>query len=242
MPGETPGRSLDELAGELEAVVKRAKAATADASLTAELDTMGGEALVATQPIAEAMSVIYDSPQITLKPSAASELDRRRQWLADRLVAVDAQFREDPTKIRRGALWRDTRKAIDQLQQGLFDLRDELYEALLAEYPDDDREQLRSLPPHTTGIQEYARAIDAFERSHSTPPRNPADVASAIAVGERLRDCRARVESEAVPVEFRAQWRQLRGAGMVLSGLTNEFHAWLSARGIEDDVVLRLRS
>ena len=50
------------------------------------------------------------------------------------------------------------------------------------------------------------------------------------------------VESEAVPVEFRVQWRQLRGAGLALSDLTNEFHAWLSARGIEDDVVLRLRS
>jgi hypothetical protein len=239
---EPPSRSLDALAAELEAVAKRAKAAAADASLTAELDTMAGEAETATQPIAEATSVLYDSAWITLEPNEASELDRRRQWLRDQLEGVLEQFHEDPTKIRRGTLWRDTKRAIEHLRQELFTLRDEHYRALLAGYPDDDGEHLRSLPPHTTGLDEYVRAIDAFERARTITPRTPDDVDHAVAVGERLRDRRAQIESETVPAEFRAQWRQLRSAGLSLDDFSAEFHAWLAERGIEEDVVLRLRN
>jgi ribosomal 50S subunit-associated protein YjgA (DUF615 family) len=242
MATDSPSRSFDELAAELESVAKRAKAAAADASLTAELATMGGEAEAATLPIAEATSVLYDSERITLNPSEASELDRRRQWLGDQLERVLEQFREDPTKIRRGPLWKDTKQAIEHLRQELFTLRDEHYQALLAEYPDDDGEHLRSLPPDTTGLDEYVRAIDAFERARSNSPTSAADVDRAVTAGERLRDCRAQVESEAVPAEFRIHWRQLRGGGLALTELTEELRAWLSAHGIEDEVVLRLRT
>lgn len=242
MTTDAPNRSLDELAAELESVAKRAKAATADASLTAELATMGGEAVAVTLPIAEATSVLYDSARITLKPSEASELDRRRRWLGDQLERVLEQLHEDPTKIRRGTLWKDTKRAIEHLRQELTKLRDEHYQALLAEYPDDDGEHLRSLPPHTTSLDEYVRAIDAFERVVANPPTSPDDVDRAVTAGERLRDCRAQVESEAVPAEFRIQWRQLRGGGLALSELTEELRSWLLAHGIEDEVVLRLRN
>jgi hypothetical protein len=241
MATETPSRSLDDLAAELEAVARRAKAATANASLSAELTTMTGEAQTATQPLAEATNVLYECPRITLKPSEVSELDRRRNWLGDQLTAVLAQFHDDPTKIRRGALWRDTKRAIEHLRQELFRLRDEHYQMLLVDYPDDDREHLRSLPPDTAGFDEYVRAIDAFERMFASPPRNCADVERGVAAGERLRDCRAQVESATVPVEFRAQWRQLRTTGLSLHEFTSEFHDWLTERGIDDDVVLRLR-
>jgi hypothetical protein len=242
MTTETPKRSLDELAAELEAVAKRAKAATADAALTAELTAMGADAQTATPPVAQAMSVLYDCTQISLTASEVSELERRRGWLGDQLTAVLGQFHEDPTKIRRGPLWRDTKRAIEHLRQELFRLRDEHYQTLLAEYPDDDAEHLRSLPPHTTGLDEYTRAIDAFERTLASPPHNCADVERAVAEGERLRDYRAQVESAAVPDEFRTQWRKLRGAGLSLHEFTSEFHDWLSERGIDDDVVLRLRT
>ncbi|MGO9791890.1 MAG: hypothetical protein ACLP8S_21015 [Solirubrobacteraceae bacterium] len=242
MTTEAPERSLDDLTAELEAVVKRAVAATADASLTAELDTMGNDLVAATDPIGQAISVLFDSPQVKLKVNQVAELDRKRNALGSQLAAVDAQLQLDPSTIRRGTLWRDTKRAIDNLRQSLAELRDEVYQTLLAEYPDEDREQLRSLPPHTIGLVDYERAINAFELVFSTSPRSPADLASAIAAGERLRDRRAQVESEAVPVEHRARWRQLRGTGLPLSDLSEDFHGWLKEHGIEDDVLLRLRS
>jgi hypothetical protein len=242
MTTETPGRSLDVLAAELKTVASRAKTAAADASLTSELETMSGEAHAAAAPIAQATNVLHDSPRITLKPNEASELDRRRQWLLDQLERVRQQFHDDPAKIRRGPLWKDTKRAIEHLRQELFRLRDEHYQALLADYPDDDGEHLRSLPPHTTGLDDYVRAIDAFERGLANPPASAADVDRAVTAGERLRDYRTQVESEAVPAEFRIHWRQLRGGGLALSELTEELRAWLSEHGHEDEVVLRLRN
>ena len=242
MATETPSRSFDELAAELDSVAKRAKAAAADASLTAELATMGGEAEAATLPIAEATSVLYDSARITLTPSEASELDRRRQWLGDQLKRVLEQFHEDPTKIRRGPLGKTPSRRSSTCGKSCSRFVTSIIQALLSEYPDDDGGHLRSLPPATAGLDEYVRAIDAFERALANPPTSAADVDRAVTAGERLRDCRAQVESEAVPAEFRLHWRQLRGGGLALSELTEELRAWLSARGIDDEVVLRLRS
>jgi hypothetical protein len=234
--------SLDALAAELGAVVTRARAAAQDAALLADLETIGTEVAAATEPISEAMSVLYDSPLISLKPNEASELRRKQRSLGTQLSSFEYQFHEDPTKLRRGTVWRDARQAINQLLQELERLRDEHYQALLAPYPDDDRDHLQGLPGHTAGVDEYQKAVEAFERALTTTPRGPQSVERAVAAGERLRDCRTKIESEAIPAEFRIHWRQLRGDGLALSDLSEELRAWLSEHGIEHDVVLKLRA
>jgi hypothetical protein len=232
--------ALDQLADDLRASVRRATAARAEAGLVAQFDGMRADVEGAIEPIREGLSVL-NAPELSLNAEATSQVRARREWLQTQLEKVRAGLEKDPSSIRRGGLWRETKKAIDTLGEELSNIRLEAYNAMLAPYSERDLELLDSLPPGTSGVDEYRTALRAYENALDRVPSTPAEVAAADQAGRRLREIRERVEAAAVPAEFSEQWRALRGSGLGLTELTDEFRDWLATQGLNANVVLVYR-
>lgn len=232
--------ALDQLADDLQMSVRRATAARAEAGMVAQFDGMRADVEGAIQPIREGLSVL-EAPELHVSPEITSQLKARREWLQAQLDKVGTALEKDPSSIRRGELWRETKKAIQTLRTDLLNVRSAAFSAMLAPYSERDQELMESLPPGTTGLTEYRSALSAYETALERLPTTAAEVAVADAAGRRLREIRERVEAAAVPAEFREQWRALRGAGLGLTDLTPEFSDWLAEPGLDVNVVLVYR-
>jgi type II secretory pathway component PulJ len=170
-----------------------------------------------------------------------TEVAERQRWLQAQIEKVHAALEKQPEKIRRGELWKETKRAMDALRTSLEMARASNYDALLAGYAEGDHELLDSLPAGTSGVTEYRTALNVFERVRDRAPQTPHDVATAEAAARRLKEIRERVEADAVPSDFRTQWRSLRGAGIPLSALTPEFRQWLEEHGVAENVMVVYR-
>lgn len=232
--------TLDALAAELVQEVERAAAARAQAGLVAEFDGMRTDVEAVLAPISEA-AVVFDSPHLALTAEQKAEVSERQRRLAAQLEKVQAALGQQPEKVRRGELWKETKRAMEALRASLESVRATNYEALLAAFADGDHDLLDSLPSGTPGVNEYRIALNAFERVREQAPQTPQDVATAEAAARRLKDIRERVEADAVPSAFRAQWRALRGAGIPLAALTPEFRQWLEEHGVAENVMIVYR-
>jgi hypothetical protein len=233
--------TLDSLAAELVREVDRATAARAQAGLVAEFDGMRTDVEAEIAPISEA-AVVFDSSHIALTAEQRAELSERQQWLAAQLDKVRSALDKQPEKIRRGDVWKETKRALQALRASLEGARVTNYEDLLAQFADGDHDLLDSLPAGTPGVNEYRVALNAFERVRERLPQTAQDVAIAEAAAGRLKEIRERVEADAVPDAFRSQWRALRGAGIPLASLTPDFRVWLEEHGVAENVMVVYRS
>ena len=232
--------ALDALAAELVQEVERATAARAQAGLVAEFDGMRTDVETLIVPISEA-AVVFESSHLALTAEQKAEFSARQQWLAAQIEKVNAALEKQPEKIRRGEIWKEMKRAMEALRASLESARAANYEALLAGYADGDHDLLDSLPSGTPGVTEYRTALNAVERVRERAPQTPQDVATAEAAARRLKEIRERVEAAAVPSEFRAQWRSLRGAGIPLAALTPAFRQWLEEHGVAENVMVVYR-
>jgi hypothetical protein len=232
---------LDQLASELSTTVRRASAAREEAGLVAQFDGMRADVEAAIQPIRDGLSVL-EAPELQVSDDAMAQVRSRREWVQAQLAKVRTALEKDPTSIRRGELWRETKKAIEALRGDLRNVQADAYNAMLTQYAERDGELLDSLPPGTTGLVEYRSALGAYERAVERLPTTPTEVAAADAAGRRLREIRERVEAAAVPADLRDQWRALRGSGLPLRELTPEFKEWLSGQGLDASALVVYRS
>lgn len=232
--------TLDQLADEVRASVRRATAARAEAGLIAQFDGMRADVEAAIEYIREGVSVL-EAPELGVSTAAKSQVQARREWLAAQLQKIQAALEKDPNSIRRGALWRDTKKAMEKLREDLSNVRFDAYNAMLARYAEGDSELLDSLPPGTTGLDEYRRALSAYEKARDRMPGTVEEVAGADNAGRRLQEIREEVEAAAVPDALRDQWRDLRASGLALAEMTEEFRDWLATQGLDTNVVLVYR-
>lgn len=232
---------LDQLASELRTTVRRASAARQEAGLVAQFDGMRADVEAAIQPVRDGLSVL-DAPELQVGEDVIAQIRSRREWVQAQLEKVRVALDKDPTSIRRGELWRETKKAIEALRGDLGQVQAEAYTLMLAQYAERDAELLESLPPGTAGLAEYRSALRAYESAVDTVPANPAEVAQADAAGRSLQEVRERVEAAAVPAEHRDEWRALRGSGLPLRELTPEFREWLTQQGLDSSVLLVYRS
>ena len=241
MMAEVATPELDSLASELEQRVRHAAAARSGAALAAQFETMRSELESATSEIEECLTVLLDSPSLEL-PGAPEDLEQRKAWVAEQLGAVRTKLAENPAAIRQGDLWRSFKRAIETLRSELVEARALAYATFLDQFPAGDRELFESLPPEIPGVREYGEAIDGFERARDRLPRTVEEVARAAAAGRRLAERRDHVENEAVPPEFRDDWRALRGEGLALPELSEPLRAWLEEHDLAGSVLLRYRS
>lgn len=233
--------TLDRLAAELVAKVRRASAAQTGAALAAQFDGMRRHVDTASTEIAECAEVVTKSPLLRIAKEQRETLESRRSWVESQIARVRSVLEEDPGAVRQGAVWRETKQAIEALRDELVLARASGYAALLEEFVAADRQLLQSVPPATAALREYRTAIDALELIADRPPRSIDDVAKAAAAGRRLRELRERVERDAVPGEFQEEWRALRANGLPLAALSDEFRAWLDSHGITKSIVLTYR-
>ncbi len=232
--------ALDALAAGLVQEVERAAAARAQAGLVAEFDGMRADVEAVIAPISDA-AVVFDSSHLALTAEQEADVSEKQRWLAAQLEKVHAALDKQPEKIRRGDIWKDTKRAVEALRASLESARATNYEALLGSFADGDHDLLDSLPSGTPGVNDYRIALNAFERVRERAPQTPQDAVTAEAAARRLKEIRERVEADAVPSAFRAQWRALRGAGIPLAALTPEFRQWLEEHGVAENVMVVYR-
>lgn len=242
MSSDASSATLDRLAAELVAAVRRASAAQADAALAAQFEGMQLQIDEAAAEIAECAHVVTRSPLLLIPQEQRENLESRRSWLASQIDRLRSVVAENPAAVRQGPVWRETRQAIDALRKELAAARADSYTALLKEFVVADRELLESVPPGTAGLGEYRRAIEDLESLAARQPRSLDDVVRAAAAGRRLRELREQVERDAVPAEFQDEWRALRASSLRLPALTEEFRAWLDSHGLAKSVVLTYRA
>ncbi len=238
---EVASPQLDRQTESLREAVSRASGARADAALLAQFDAMKGAINDATTVIAESMSVLLDSAALELPSDTAASLEERRKWVSAQVAKMRSEITDDPSRVKQGNTWRETRRAFQTLATELEEARALAYDGLLAKFDGDDQQLLATLPPGTPGTPAYRAAIQDFDQLADRTPRSPQEVTEAAAAGRRLVKLREQVESEAVPSEFQEQWRAVRGDGLPLAEITNEFRAWLDSRGLSGSVVLKTR-
>jgi hypothetical protein len=238
MSAPMPATSLDSLAAGLRDAVREAAVARQGFALATELAVLRRDLENVTAPIHACTSVLEDAPQLELAAEQREGLADRRAWVAAQLEKVRAALADDPGSLRRGELWRETRRATGTLAKELEAARAEAYAAFLAGFAAGDAELLAALPATTDAVRDYRAAIAAFEEHRRRPPESPADVTAAAAAGRRLAALREQVEQEAVPPAFQPQWRALRGGGLPLDELTPDFRAWLDEHDHTRSVVL----
>lgn len=242
MSNDAASATLDRLAAELLAAVRRASTAQADAALAAQFEGLQLQVDDATAEITECAQVVARSPLLRIPQEERENLESRRSWVVSQIDRLRSVAAENPAAVRQGPVWRETRQAIDALRKELTAARAGSYRALLEEFAAGDRELLESVPPGTAGLVAYRRAIEDLESFATRQPRSLDDVAQAAAAGRRLRELREQVERDAVPAEFQDEWRALREGGLRLPALTDEFRAWLDSHGLAKSVVLTYRA
>lgn len=235
------GPRLDLLAGALHDAVERASGARSDAALLAQFDAMRGDVDDAARKISESMSVLLDSGTLEMPADTKTALEERRRWVSAQVATIRSAIIEDPARVKQGKAWRETRQAFQTLESELAEARAVAYHEMLAQFSRDDRQLLDTLPPGTPGVPAYRTAIQDFDQLADRLPRSPQEVTEAAAAGRRLAKLREQVETEAVPPEHQEQWRAVRGDGLALAEITNEFRAWLDSRGLARSVVLKIR-
>jgi hypothetical protein len=242
MSESAPQSELDRLAAELAREVRHAAGARANAELVAAFHGMTQDVETAAIEIERSATVLRGPSSLVVPDGYPGGLQDRTQWVQAQIAKVRETLEKDPMRVRQGALWRETQKAFTTLRADLLEMLDAAYSNYLASFAADDRHLLETLPPGITGVRDYRRAIDDFERCAAGRPTTADDVRVAGAAGRRLKSLREKVEAEAVPEEFQDQWRQVRTTGLPLSELTDAFVTWLRERGLASSTVLAYRA
>jgi hypothetical protein len=233
---------LDDLAAELAREVRDASGARADAEVAAAFDGMTSDVNVVASEIEQHARLLRGGSSLSVPAGFPGELAERTLWVNAQIKKIRETIESDPMRVRQGNLWRETQRAFRTLSSELAETVDAAYSALMDTFRGDDREVLETLPPGISDAHDYRVAIAAFEGVAEARPTTAAEVTDAAAVGRRLVALREQVEAQAVPVEFREQWRRVRTSGLPLDDVTEPFTAWLRERGLANSTVLTIRA
>lgn len=236
---QAPRRDIATLAEMLRSVTDRAADTQKAQNLAADYGALRDRVSDAADAM-ERQVTLLASPMLSPHADDRAAIEERCDVLRAIVANVRATVATNPDAVRRGSLWRQAEAAMTAVQKTADETIENAFRRLAGELPSPEPGLLAAVPQGTAGRDQY-RAAEARYHEEAQPPRTLDDLERFITLTRKLGELKEQLLTQAVPSEFRGQWRQLQSGQLSLTDLQDDFRAWLEERGMLGDVVLSYR-
>lgn len=230
---ESPLRAL---AAGLEAAVKRAQIAKADADQQQTFVRLHKEVRRGRDALDTARFLLR-TPELAVTDGEERAVREELANVAKTLIALRDALRLDPAGVREGKVWITFKRALGKLATVSDDVRQNAVTRLAASAPQPRPGIDVALPPGDELAERYRRLTERYRQC--AEKLDDADaVRTFCALCEKLAKVEAEIDARAVPPEHVDTWRHLLDGTLRLNELPPAFLDWLRAEGHEAHVVL----